>query len=158
LKATRKFIPSPISSWAMRTLTIDQRIEVWKKRSVFTAKGCWLYQGAHAGDNRAYGSVSFEGKERRLHLLVWEHLNGPVPAGHELDHICHEPACWNPSHLEPVTHRENCHRGLRGQVQRKTHCPRGHRYTETNTYTNPRNGWRQCRTCHNARNREGNRK
>lgn len=28
----------------------------------------------------------------------------------ELDHLCRRPACCNPDHLEPVTHRTNMRR------------------------------------------------
>lgn len=35
----------------------------------------------------------------------------------------------------------------------KTHCPRGHEYTLANTYSRPRSGGRQCRTCRMAPHR-----
>jgi hypothetical protein len=38
-----------------------------------------------------------------------------------------------------------------------TACPNGHAYDETNTYVNPANGWRTCRTCRRERERERNR-
>jgi hypothetical protein len=34
-----------------------------------------------------------------------------------------------------------------------THCPRGHEYTEDNTYINPTTGHRLCRACIKARNK-----
>jgi 5-methylcytosine-specific restriction endonuclease McrA len=36
-----------------------------------------------------------------------------------------------------------------GQNWRKTHCDRGHPFDLFNTYF--RNGWRECRTCHNEK-------
>lgn len=36
----------------------------------------------------------------------------------------------------------------------KTHCPRGHPYSEENTYINPSRGSRSCRTCKTQHNRE----
>lgn len=34
------------------------------------------------------------------------------------------------------------------RVQYKTtHCPKGHEYTEENSYVNPSSGYRQCKTC-----------
>lgn len=37
----------------------------------------------------------------------------------------------------------------------KTHCKRGHEFTPENTMARP-NGWRACRTCHNAKMRRLN--
>lgn len=44
------------------------------------------------------------------HRVVWEHFNGPVPDGLELDHLCRQRACCNPEHLEAVTKSENIRR------------------------------------------------
>ena len=45
-----------------------------------------------------------------------------------------------------------------GRKQRqRTHCSKGHKYTPENTYITPQ-GWRNCRTCHNAKMRARNRK
>jgi hypothetical protein len=38
---------------------------------------------------------------------------GPVPAGHQLDHLCKKRACVNPDHLEAVPQAENLRRGFR---------------------------------------------
>jgi DNA-binding XRE family transcriptional regulator len=39
-----------------------------------------------------------------------EHSYG-IPEGLQLDHLCRVRCCVNPAHLEPVTNRENSHRG-----------------------------------------------
>ncbi|MGZ6854085.1 MAG: HNH endonuclease [Mycobacteriaceae bacterium] len=82
---------------------------------------------------------------------------GPIPRGLELDHLCRNRRCVNPDHLEPVSHRENCHRAELGVaaadiMRSRTHCPRGHKYDQSNTYRTPK-GYRVCRTCHRDRER-----
>ena len=64
--------------------------------------GCWLWPGAktHTG----YGLVVHDGRARQAHRVAYELHVGPVPGGLMLDHICYERACFNPAHLEPVTH------------------------------------------------------
>lgn len=48
---------------------------------------------------------------RPAHITAWEHFHGhPVPADHQLDHQCRQPACVNPTHLTPVTVAENMRR------------------------------------------------
>lgn len=87
------------------------------------------------------------GKTVQPHLFFWRHIYGPVPGGLELDHLCRNPSCCWPDHLEPVTHRENLRRSTSWSVNtNKTHCPRGHAYNATNTLIG-KSGSRFCRMC-----------
>lgn len=120
--------------------------------------GCKIWHGARV---KNYGAINLRGKLRRTHRVAWEAVNGPVPEGLELDHICHTNSdcaagpecphrpCWNPEHLEPVTHLENVLRGTSPSARHHgaTHCIRGHEFTPENTYVIPSVGKRQCRTC-----------
>jgi hypothetical protein len=47
---------------------------------------------------------------RPAHVVMYERHVGLVPDGLELDHLCRNTSCVNPSHLEPVTHAENMRR------------------------------------------------
>lgn len=108
--------------------------------------GCWVWT---ASRDQGYGKMYYHGRYVRAHILAYEWLVGPIPAGLELDHLCRNHACVNPVHLEPVTHRENLRRGVGASALNavKTHCPQGHEYTPENTRI-ARNGYRVCRACH----------
>ena len=79
------------------------------------------------------------------HLFFWRHINGPVPVGLELDHLCRNRSCCWPFHLEPVTHTENVRRGM-NRNKFKTHCPLQHPYSPDNTLIG-KSGSRFCRIC-----------
>lgn len=44
-----------------------------------------------------------------------------------------------------------------GRRSERTHCPRGHAYSDANTYRSPGGSGRQCRTCKRDRRRQVNR-
>ena len=89
-------------------LTTIQRFEQRVRRTT----ECWHWIGAH--NTRGYSLLS-DGYRRTLyaHRFAYLHFNGEIPDGHELDHLCTNPGCVNPNHLEPVTHQENCQRHYR---------------------------------------------
>lgn len=82
---------------------------------------CWL--GTPSGTG--YSQIKVSGRSLSGHRISYEALVGPIPEGLELDHLCRNRNCYNPAHLEPVTHRENSIRGRNAQRE-KTHCPKGH--------------------------------
>lgn len=83
----------------------------WAK--AFEREGCWLWCGTMFG---GYGQYSHEGKTRKAHRRSYEALVGPIPEGLALDHLCRNPSCVNPAHLEPVTWRENVYRGAQAKL------------------------------------------
>lgn len=89
----------------------------------------------------------------RAHRAMYEEVVGKVPDGASLDHLCRNPGCVNPPHLEPVTHTENVRRGHSGYRNKaKVSCPSGHAYDEANTRVSVE-GWRRCRVCDRERKR-----
>lgn len=112
-------------------------------RCAHMPSGCLIYEGAWNG--HGYASVWQDGAARSGHVLVWEEKHGPVPEGHELDHLCKTKPCCNDAHLEPVTHSVNMQR-----VPKMTHCKRGHEFNDANTNT-LQDGERQCRICRRER-------
>lgn len=92
-----------------RAKPLSIRIPEIMQRVFKRSNGCWIWMGALT--DMGYGHVSVGNEVRYVHIILWEHANGPVPEGLELDHLCQNPPCCNPEHLEPVTHRENLARG-----------------------------------------------
>ena len=111
--------------------------------------GCWIWKGYL--DKNGYGCFRVKGKTHLAHRFSWEYYNGKIPDKKEMDHLCRNTTCVNPQHLEPVTHRENNHRG-RNWERERTHCPQGHEFTEYNTYHHK--GHRHCRMCRQIRKRK----
>ena len=107
---------------------------------------CWLWTGAR--DRRGYGSVGIDGRTRIAYRVAYEWLVGAIPAGLELDHLCRNPSCVNPAHLQPVTHRENILRGAAPSAvnARKTQCAHGHPLSGGNLIVEDA-GHRRCRRC-----------
>lgn len=59
-----------------------------------------------------------DGRTFCAHRLLYELLVEPVPDDLQMDHLCRTPTCVNPSHLEPVTPRENVRRGNQPSVRK----------------------------------------
>jgi len=117
---------------------------------------CWEWVAARC--SFGYGNFQWEGRVRQAHRIAYEILVGPIPEGLEPDHLCVNPPCVNPNHIEPVTHSENCRRGNQGiyaisKAQNQTHCLRGHPLSKDNTYID-KHGKRSCITCRREAYRE----
>lgn len=115
---------------------------------------CWLWKaGRHRG---GYGEFWAGEYTVYAHRFAYESSVGPIPDGLKVDHLCRVRACVNPSHLEPVTNRENTLRGdtIPAACARKTHCPKGHAYSGDNLYVSPSRGDRECVSCQRAKQRE----
>ena len=75
---------------------------------------CWISE-SHL-TRLGYSLKRASGNKRPTHQVMYEKAYGPVPLGLELDHLCRVPSCINPSHLEAVTHAENCQRGANAKI------------------------------------------
>lgn len=70
---------------------------------------CWEWSGHRS--TRGYGRIWYNGRLRLAHRVYYELVRGAIPKNHELDHLCRNPPCVNPDHLEPVSHSLNMVRG-----------------------------------------------
>lgn len=109
---------------------------------------CWIWTAGATAEG--YGEIRVDGVERYAHRLSYEWAKGSIPKGLTIDHLCRNPRCVNPDHLETVTRRENTLRGINPAAQnaRKIACKYGHPLTEDNVYRYRNGRERRCRTCH----------
>ncbi|MFI8300031.1 HNH endonuclease signature motif containing protein [Streptomyces nigra] len=122
----------------------------WPKVDKASANGCWNWTGAIGPNGYGYFGAP-KGTSRLAHRFAYESVNGPVPNGLQLDHLCRNRRCVNPTHLEAVTQRVNTLRsdGPTALNSRATHCKKGHEFTPENTAVY--RGKRECRTCKRTR-------
>lgn len=115
---------------------------------------CLIFTGAT--NTGGYGQFRFNQRNGYAHRYAWERVNGPIPDGMTIDHLCRVRRCVNVDHLEVVDGITNYLRG----VEARNCCPNGHAYTEDNTVRH-RNGVRRCRICqkrqHEAQKRKRSR-
>ena len=130
-------------------LTPAQEERFWSKVEVHQPSGCWEWTGSILRSGYGQFSVasfgSFLPHRVAFHLLV-----GEVSPDLDVDHLCRNPRCVNPDHLQLVTKRVNTLRGYgpSSENAKKTHCKNGHEFTPENTFYFPsQKGKRTCRTC-----------
>jgi hypothetical protein len=114
---------------------------------------CWLWTAAK--NTNGYGVLRIDchsnnrGRLVFAHRLSYELTKGAIPDGLHLDHLCRTRNCVNPAHLEAVTPRINCLRGIgpSAKAAKKTHCSKGHPFEGQNLYLRPDRHGRQCLIC-----------
>lgn len=77
-----------------------------------------------------YAKFRVGDRHTTAHRYTYERLVGPIPDGHQIDHLCKVRNCVRIDHLEAVTPRENLLRSPTwgGRNAAKTQCPQGHPY------------------------------
>ena len=124
----------------------------WSKVDKRSADECWPWLRAKTA--AGYGLMRFHNELLYAHRVAIELATGKRPQG-DVDHLCRNRGCVNPSHLEAVTHKVNVLRGeaVTAANAVKTHCIRGHEFSTENTYWRPDRTGRQCRACRYVRER-----
>lgn len=117
------------------------------KNVVALPDGCWKWDAGK--QSSGYGVFWVAGDPVLAHRWAYEASVGTIPEGLCIDHLCRNRACVRPSHLEPVTMRENILRGKGATAinARKTHCPQDHPYSGENLWFKKSKGRRDQRAC-----------
>jgi hypothetical protein len=131
-KGPRGYIPIPEDEYRER---LHERLLASSER----VGDCLLWTGklTYSG----YGHISVRDQKDNVHRVAYKLWVGPIPEGMEIDHLCNVRNCFEPAHLEPVTHAEN----LRRIRRRQTHCNQGHLRAEDSYIA--ANGRLTCRSC-----------
>ncbi|MCK3201792.1 HNH endonuclease [Escherichia coli] len=96
-------------NWSDYFYIDDNYILRWKVKTSSLSR---VSIGDEAGSiikGKGYKRVGLKGRSYKVHRIIWEMHNGPIPEGMEVDHIDHNKinnAIWN---LRLVTRKGNCH-------------------------------------------------
>lgn len=84
---------------------------------------CWEWTGpiSHKG---GYALIRSNKRNYLAHRLAWIHTRGEIPKGLVIRHMCDNPRCCNPLHLEIGTHLDN-QRDMINRGRRKKTAARG---------------------------------
>lgn len=131
---------------------------------------CFRWRGSC--DRGGYGQIWINGKVRRTHHVAFAEANGITLADladmvrgrprMSVDHVaqrgCRFRDCWNPAHLELVSHRDNTLRGntLPARQTAQVRCKRDHPLRGENLCPSGlAKGQRICLLCARAASRAG---
>ena len=126
--------------------TLSARFEAKVDRS----GECHLWTAA---TTRGYGQINIEGRPVVAHRVAWYLEYGEWPPQWVL-HRCDVRACVRIDHLFEGNAQANAADMVakgRHANQLKTHCPRGHEFTEENTIIDTQSGARRCHICEKRR-------
>lgn len=100
-----------------RAGTFKSLEEVLNTHTVF-GPGCWDWTSAH--DRNGYPLGRLHGKRFMAYRGWYELTVGAVPAGMQVDHICHNRGCVNPDHLRLLTIKQNAEHRKGANANSKT--------------------------------------
>lgn len=120
----------PIDAPSRNYGTIEDRF--WPK--VNRTDGCWEWTASR--NAAGYGVLGRkDGGSRLAHRISYEIHHGPIADGLEVDHMCHNTACVNPSHLRAVDSASNI-QNRAGAARTSRSGFRGvRRFRDTNRWT-----------------------
>lgn len=66
---------------------------------------CWIWTGRVDPDG--YGEAKYRGAKRFTHRISYARKHGETPARRDVEHLCRQRACLNPSHIISLPPKEN---------------------------------------------------
>lgn len=115
-----------------------------------TESGCWIWMGSVSSNG--YGNYKIKNKQIKPHRLSYELFIDEIDKGLQVCHKCDIKVCVNPNHLFIGTQKDNIQDAVKKKRmfnQRKTRCPKGHKYEENNIYRlSDKSTRRLCRQCY----------
>jgi hypothetical protein len=82
---------------------------------------CWRWQASKNWQNYGWFGLS-PAKTVLAHRFAYELLVGPIPAGLEIFHTCHNHDCVNPRHMKLLTHAACIKKGV-AEGRRRSNKP-----------------------------------
>lgn len=116
----------------MFALPIPERIDesrFWASAAPIVPGRCWEWSGKR--DRDGYGRVTIDGVTFRVHRIAYALAYGHLRQDRVVDHLCRNPGCVNPMHLEETTVQINTARGVgpcadRARARLRGLCINGH--------------------------------
>lgn len=75
---------------------------------------CWEWIGTPT--SAGYGQLRTNDKYWTSHRYSYTQFVGEIPEGLIIRHMCHNPICCNPEHLEVGTHKDNYHDSIDNHI------------------------------------------
>ena len=137
------------SWWSLKDPELLKR-RLLVMRRVDSTSDCWIWTGPI--DNHGYGRIRVDGVKIRVHRLSHKLFKASEFIDNlQTCHRCNHRLCFNPEHLYSGTQSDNTNDSVKAGTHNqasKMFCPRGHEYTEENTYKSPNfPNKRRCRAC-----------
>lgn len=120
----------------MKSYNLNEKDIIRFLSKITKTHNCWIPDLKKRKDGYSVFTVKST-NEYLGHRLSYCIFNGPLIEGMVIDHTCRNKSCCNPDHLRQVTQQVNAlenNISILAQNKQKTHCKRGHQFSEENTY------------------------